>query len=540
MSANHRTQSSTQSVDIARRLEFMQMAPEDCESIRALKGVVDRELPKALDLFYGQLRKSPEVNRFFSSDDHIDHAKGAQIGHWSSISSGTFDHAYAAKVRTIGTVHARIGLEPQWYIGGYAIIVDHLINQAVADFRERQSFLAKPSQSRGFGKSLGNLVKAVLLDMELAISVYIEQAEIAKLKAQAEAIAQEQALVCETFGKALERIARKDLTVRMSDDLPEAYRKLQENFNRAVGELAGTIQNVDAGITQINSSTAEIRAAAEQMAARTEQQAASIEETATALEEITATVKQSSMRAEEASRLVAQAKSGAERSGEIVQDAIVAMGAIEGSSQEIGNIISVIDEIAFQTNLLALNAGVEAARAGEAGKGFAVVAQEVRELAQRSAKAAKEIKGLITKSGEQVRSGVELVNKTGKSLSEIVSEVVEINGYIGAMVDSAREQSTALGEINAAVNTLDHGTQQNAAMAEQSTAATKALAQEVSTIHDVLATFDVPRATAAGRAGHHAAATPRPTAAPASRSLASGARSPVAKQVGGRSNWEEF
>jgi len=224
---------------------------------------------------------------------------------------------------------------------------------------------------------------------------------------------------------------------------------------------------------------------------RTEQQAASVEETAAALEEITTTVADSTKRAEEASQLVAKTRVEAERSGDVVNKAIVAMSEIEKSSIEISNIIGLIDDIAFQTNLLALNAGVEAARAGDAGRGFAVVAQEVRELAQRSAKAATEIKVLINASGQQVKSGVALVGETGQALSTIVQEVQEINTHVSAIAESAREQSLGLKEINTAVNSIDQGTQQNAAMVEQSTAASHSLAQEAVALNELMTQFKI-------------------------------------------------
>ena len=218
------------------------------------------------------------------------------------------------------------------------------------------------------------------------------------------------------------------------------------------------------------------------------------------------------------------------------------MGKIEKSAGEIANIIGVIDEIAFQTNLLALNAGVEAARAGEAGKGFAVVAQEVRELAQRSAKAAKEIKELINASNEHVKSGVTLVGNTGKALQEIVTQVVQVDGNVGAIVEASREQATGLKEINTAVNTMDQGTQQNAAMVEETTAAAHSLAREAEQLFELLAQFNI------GSGG----GTQRPVPMAAnhrSRAVASPARQMTAKvaqafhgnaALKGDDSWEEF
>jgi methyl-accepting chemotaxis protein len=194
---------------------------------------------------------------------------------------------------------------------------------------------------------------------------------------------------------------------------------------------------------------------------RTENQAASLEETAAALDEITATLKKSAEGARHASEVVANADGDAKRGAGVVKQAIDAMDAIAKSSQQIGQIISVIDEITFQTNLLALNAGVEAARAGDAGRGFAVVASEVRALAQRSAEAAREIKGLISTSGTLVGSGVKLVAETGKALERILVQVSEINRVVADIASGAQEQATGLQQVNIAVNQMDQTTQGN-------------------------------------------------------------------------------
>jgi len=315
----------------------------------------------------------------------------------------------------------------------------------------------------------------------------------------------------DTLASGMTELAHGNLDQTIAEAFPANLERLRHDFNDSIARLKTAMREVGQNAVAIGAGAKEIRDAADSLSHRTEQQAASVEETAAALEQITTTVADSSRRAEEAGRLVARTKDGAEKSGAVVRNAIVAMGAIENSSKEISNIIGVIDEIAFQTNLLALNAGVEAARAGEAGKGFAVVAQEVRELAQRSAQAAKEIKALINTSSQQVKSGVSLVGETGTALEEIVSQVQDIDRNVAAIVESAREQATGLKEINEAVITMDQGTQQNAAMVEESTAASRSLANEVDALNRLLATFKTGEAQRIEAPSRRSPATPAVT-----------------------------
>jgi methyl-accepting chemotaxis protein len=258
-----------------------------------------------------------------------------------------------------------------------------------------------------------------------------------------------------------------------------------------MSQLRQTMQTVIGRTHGLRSGGQEITQASDDLSKRTEQQAASLEETAAALDQITATVKKTADGAIEARKVVAVAKDDAEKSGAVVRQAVSAMTRIEDSSNQIGQIIGVIDEIAFQTNLLALNAGVEAARAGDAGKGFAVVASEVRALAQRSAEAAKEIKALISASSDQVAQGVDLVGQTGRALARIAEQVAQINGVVSEIAASAQEQATGLHQVNAAVNQMDQVTQQNAAMVEQATAAAHSLREETDALSDLISQFRV-------------------------------------------------
>ncbi|KAA0699356.1 methyl-accepting chemotaxis protein [Neorhizobium sp. P12A] len=341
--------------------------------------------------------------------------------------------------------------------------------------------------------------------------------------------------------RVIASLAEGDLTQTMRGSFQGAFAELQQNVNSTLAILQKTMREVHETTQSITGNSNELRHASDDLSKRTEQQAAALEETSAALDEITAVVQNSTARAQEASTMVTEAKENAARSGVVVRDAVAAMGRIEQASREISQIISVIDEIAFQTNLLALNAGVEAARAGEAGKGFAVVAQEVRELAQRSATAAKDIKALITKSGGEVQVGVKLVQATGETLGEIETRVLAINDHIHSIATAAREQATGLQEVNTAVNQMDQVTQQNAAMVEETSAATHKLSGEADGLLRLISRFKVGNAAPAAptlvRSQSHAAvgSPARRMVGKVARAFSGGGNAAVAQQ-----DWEEF
>lgn len=316
----------------------------------------------------------------------------------------------------------------------------------------------------------------------------IEAEKAARLEHQTREAESLQAVV-EQLGAGLERLSQFNIRETLDEPFEARFEQLRHDFNKSLAAFQETMSQVLDKTREIQASADALQGSSDQLANRTEQQAAALEETAAALEQITTNVKHSTERTSETRNKTRSARQNVEASTTVVQEAIDAMQRIEQASGQIGNITNVIDEIAFQTNLLALNAGVEAARAGEAGKGFAVVAQEVRELAQRSASAAKEIKELIARSGQEVSGGVDLVKRTGKALQEIEADITSIAGDVDAIALAAGEQSTGLIEINQAINQMDTITQQNAAMVEETTAATHSLAGEVAVLVQLVGQF---------------------------------------------------
>jgi len=447
------------------------------------------------------------------------------------------DDAAIGEEATSGVISTSIQL-------GFLILILALAVGAAVWFLMRK-ILAPTNEMIGFMETMTRNNFEIVIDgkdrgdeigeMARALEVFRQRAK----DRQADEAAQQ--IVVAELGTGLKAIAEGNLTHRITVTFAEKYDALRVDFNNALEELNSVVSRVANTATSVNTGSTEISTAADDLARRTEKQAASLEETAAAMNEVTHSVRSASESARTANLAVGQALDEATNGGKVVGEAVTAMGDIEKSAQEISQIINVIDGIAFQTNLLALNAGVEAARAGDAGKGFAVVANEVRALAQRSADAAKDIKQLITQSNVQVDKGVSLVGKTGDMLGRIGEQVEQISSLVSGISAAAESQAASLQQINIAVGDMDKMTQQNAAMVEESTAASRSLANEASELAELVARFRTSMASEAARpAIRSIAPVPVTRLKPAERKPGRVMGNLAVKQDLSEEDWSEF
>lgn len=481
--------------DFGRRQDFIGMGESDFASLRSMTALIERELPHALDGLYRKIRDTPQSYAFFPDDAHMARAKEAQLSHWKRITEASFGEDYVDHVQKIGATHARIGLEPSLYIGAYGRVLVPLIHAVIRDGMSG-SILKKLSarSSEHTAVRLESLIKAVLIEIDLTISAYmdvVDQARERLLEEQAQR-AREDELTVTVLGKALSALADGDLTCWIDEGVvPARLDALRQHFNQAAATLQQTMRHISAEAEHIGTTARDIGHGANHLSSRTEQQAAAGEEMSAALGQIAGSVKQTALETRKTEQMVLVAQGEAEHADIIKNDTIAAMSAIEASSREIGSIITIINEIAFQTNLLALNASVEAARAGDVGRGFAVVANEVRALSQRSREAAEAIGRLITQSDTHVRLGVTKVRDSGLALQKVMDQVREISSAVTIIATSAQRQSQSISELDVAMNGLEQTTMQNAGAAEESAEAVKNLVSTAGSLAALVSHFTV-------------------------------------------------
>ncbi|MDP4538360.1 protoglobin domain-containing protein [Qipengyuania sp. DY56-A-20] len=512
-------QESLLSDAIRSRLEFMEFGTAQREALRTTRPAVRAIIGKALDRFYSRAQRTPDTASFFDSPAHMAKAKAAQEKHWKRVVEGEYGATYLESTHRIGATHARIGLEPRWYVGSYALVVEELVAGVArrTPFWKRLVGLWNPGATHDATIAL---VKAALLDMELSLSVYFEEAQASRDAAVAH------------LDEALASLAEGDLTRRLSG-MPESFAALEDSYNGALAKVGEMIAAVADGAQKIDGGVHEIAQASEDLARRTEGNAASLEQTSAAITQMDDRIRTSAeasrstvVRADQAIATVSSGRG-------IADEAVQAMTRVADSAKGIDSVIEGLDKIAFQTRVLAMNAAVEAGRAGEAGRGFAVVADLVSALAMRAEEEAGRARDQLTATQTDIEAAVGMVQRVDGALSEISQDVDQVHALLGSMAQDNDAQALAIGEITISVGTMDRSTQQNAAMVEQTSAAARNLTQEVGTLAELTQAFQVGNqgAGAEGRGGatrFESAAPVSGRGIPAAHSPARAARSDAA------------
>jgi len=443
------------------RLELTRLDQQSGERLRGMRPMIEAEARIALSAFFERLQNTPEIASLFTSGRQIDRLEELEVAHWSILSDGRFDGLYADRSVILGEVRQRIGLDAGWSIGGHALVLERVIRRLVDESRTGlfKNF-SRRAERNLLADRLVDVVKAALIDIDMQVTHRLGEQVRTLTKQREDELSGERELVEATLGAALAQLAEGDLSVRIEPQAIETHQQAADDFNRAVSRLEDLVTGSAASLSEAEQLAVRLSDDIEAVRVEIERHGASVGEEQDGLAAIADRIRLTAETALKAENLIADARKSAEAGDRVVGEAIDAMAGVENSAEQIGKIISVIEEIAFQTNLLALNAGIEAARAGDAGRGFAVVATEVRALAQRSAGAANEIKGLVSDAKSHVGRGVELVDQTRSAISGLVEKVGNISESVSGVgtqsqteADHIGGSAKSLGQIAGLINT---------------------------------------------------------------------------------------
>jgi methyl-accepting chemotaxis protein len=443
-----------QAGSLLERLRFAGLDDGQTDVIRRHRQALGPQVDLALRDLFQRLQTFPEAARHFTSDRQIERLHDLQSSHWNVLTDARFDSLYAERVKVLSDAESKMGLDPRWQIAGHAVVLERLLCAMIEDFWPKSMLPLGKSRKSELTELVSALVRTVFVDTEIAVSLRFNEQRHAHQRQLAEQRKAGEAEATAVFDAVVDGLSEGNLSVRTPADIPESYQGVARRLDGALDALERSMISVAERTATLETSGAGLGARTQHLSETTQVQSAALGETARTLGSIVDRVRSNAVQTRDAEKTAAATRQSVERSGEVAGQAISAMADIETSAEKIGQIIGVIDEIAFQTNLLALNAGIEAARAGESGRGFAVVAQEVRALAQRSGDAAREIKQLVSTTKSQVEAGVEMVGRTQNAIESIVEQVRGINAAISGIADETAEQVTGLQTVTVDVGRI--------------------------------------------------------------------------------------
>ncbi|TCP89213.1 methyl-accepting chemotaxis protein [Rhizobium sp. PP-CC-2G-626] len=506
-----------QAGSLVERLRFAGLDSSETDILRRHRQALQPQVDLALRDLFQRLQTFPEASRHFSSDRQIDRLHDLHASHWGVLTDARFDSLYAERVKVLADAESRMGLDPRWQIAGHGVILERLIVSAIEAFWPKSMLATGKGKQQELTDLISALIRTVFVDTEIGVTLRFNEQRQTHQRQLAETRATSEAELLAAFTGIAEALAAGDVSARTPADVPEAAVPLARSLDAALDTIEANLRNLDTGISSSAAASETMTAGTERLGSAAQSEAAALDSVAERLEALVARVRDSARESSAAEKAVAATGHSVERSGEIAGLAIAAMADIESSAEKIGQIIGVIDEIAFQTNLLALNAGIEAARAGESGRGFAVVAQEVRALAQRSGDAAREIKQLVTGTKAQVDAGVERVGRTQAAIGSIVEQVHGIQSAITGIARQSGEDLSSLEDLRTEIGRSGRALAGLTSDAERTAAAGQTARMVTIELGETIRRFTLRPANTGARAADKmmAAATPPRQALPA-------------------------